>query len=115
MLLLSVVGCAIFREPRFSKAALDTGNDFCAVNVYAGGVVELSDISFIGNPTFNPTVRVVDQALLYLLYFGTGTVTGKRFVVESGGLINSFGYGLNAIPGTVAGTADNANGAYYVL
>lgn len=42
----------------------------------------------------------------------TGTVTGSRYLVYCGGVINSNGSGPNAIPGTKAGYVESG-GAYY--
>lgn len=42
----------------------------------------------------------------------TGAITGKRYLVASGGAIYTNGKGPNAIPGTVAGTCDSVS-VYY--
>jgi hypothetical protein len=43
---------------------------------------------------------------------GTGS-TGKRFILDVQGVINVAGAGLNFLPGTIAGTGADTNGALY--
>lgn len=91
----------------------NVANDITAVSALAGGIVELSDYVFIGTPSFSyASVWCSAQGLIYLYGTGTGAPVGKRFLATTGGVIDSYGAGVNAIPGTIAGTVDT--GGQYV-
>ena len=74
-----------------------------------------------GNLVFNGTVSGASVSVSYnsVLHRNgdafpiSGTVTGKRYDVHHGGMIDSDGYGQNCFPGTVAGTVNSASYGYY--
>jgi hypothetical protein len=76
--------------------------------------------TYLNNITFNGTVTTcsVSAQWLSLVYIPSaatvsGTVTGKRYVVNYGSNISVVGAGANRIPGSSAGTADSASFGYY--
>ena len=88
---------------------------YTAIIAYAAGQLELSGYTFVGSPSYPyAVVYVTEQSMAFLYDAGTGTPTGKKFIADAGALILSYGQGANAIPGTIAGTADASSGGYYV-
>lgn len=53
------------------------------------------------------------QFVLNSNFVDGGNVTGKRYRLIRGATVQSVGKGVNAIPGTIAGTVDTATGAAY--
>lgn len=91
-----------------------TGNGAFAARATQGGIVELIEFSFLANPNYTWAIVAADMHGRVMIYnAGTGTPTGKKFDVAQGGIINTYGVGLAAIPGTVAGTAAASSGGYY--
>ena len=61
-------------------------------------------INFVGSPDFSvATVFARGNSSLHYRCNHTGAVTGKKFIIESGGVINADGNGVSHLPGDVAG------------
>lgn len=78
------------------------------------GFLELEDdVVLTGTPNFTETVRADGGGIVQ--FDGstlTGAATGKRYRAVSGGIIQTFGAGATYIPGSVAGTLDDAASFY---
>lgn len=71
------------------------------------------DITIIGTPNFSTAfcdTQTTAKAVFFSNVF-TGTATGKRYNATLNSVINTFGAGVNALPGNVAGTT--ATGGQY--
>ncbi len=83
----------------------------------SGGVVECGSktITITGTPAFSSAFVISSQAVarIFLNTF-VGSATGKRFEVQLNGSIQTFGGGINALPGNAAGTLASG-GAYDLL
>lgn len=74
-----------------------------------------SQINFPGGPSYGDAVAVAINGGAIVLAPGvvrTGAALGKRYRVDTNGVINTSGAGINFFPGDVAGTV--ANGGVYV-
>jgi hypothetical protein len=85
--------------------------------VYTGANVnfQFNSLTINDTPTMNTMVSAAIRSSV--VFFAnsaiTGTVTGKRYSVSELSIIDTFGSGVNYIPGTVAGTADGTTGGFY--
>lgn len=95
-----------------------SGSASIHVSVSFGGVIWYfpSSVTLTGTPAFS-TAFATCGSVGYLQAFVTftGSATGPRYLVESGGVMQTFGSGANFWPGDVAGSGGTtAGGGYYL-
>lgn len=75
-----------------------------------------SPVSITGNPTFSASFADAESHGLIATYGAaySGAATGKRYLVNTGGMIHTNGGGVNFLPGTIAGTTDAASFGIYL-
>lgn len=110
-----------FGELRIFNITLtpNSATAWAAIQAVSRGIITIDDNVTINGGTkvdgVNPyaNVRAVDGGLVRITQTATisGSATGQRYACINGGMIISNGKGVNAIPGTIAGTAD-ANSKY---
>jgi hypothetical protein len=83
-------------------------NSMGSVLVASGSAIAITGNPTIsGSPTFAGAVVSCANCGVVTLFAGvtvSGSCTGKRFDVSLNGVINTLGAGINAFPGTIAGT-----------
>lgn len=91
------------------------GSGFVHLSADIGSVIEFGSftVTAVGSPAFTIFAYAASTSIFYtgsVVY--SGTVTGKRYYAEAGGLLNTNGGGANYFPGNSAGSV--ATGAQYL-
>ena len=79
---------------------------------YSGGLLTTYGITIEAGVIVGQGFAVAENGEIDFYNMPTGTFTGKRFSATFNGIINTYGAGVNALPGTVAGTT--SSGGQYV-
>lgn len=88
-----------------------------AIGTTGGTISIASNLAIANTPNFSQACFVAtDRGGVALTpgvgFTGTGP-TGSKFNASFGGIIKVFGAGINALPGSTAGSADASTGGYY--
>lgn len=99
----------------YSESIEFTGSYFSAVTGVTFAFIEVDGYIFTGTPNYSlATMYASNSAQLYVYHYGApGAATGKRFEVSYTARISTYGQGINAIPGSIAGTAAAATSGYF--
>jgi hypothetical protein len=108
----SLFGGSILSNQNITMTGAASGSFSFFLSSEGGGINIYGGTLALGTRTFSRTARVRDCSVMYMSgVTWTGTVTATRYDVERNGVLQTFGAGVNFIPGNVAGTT--ATGGVY--
>lgn len=85
-----------------------------AVSAVTFGAVELRRTTVVDTPDYSKAFALATSGSIVFLDQPSGSATGKRFVSEQNGIIQTYGGGLSYLPGSTAGVEDTATGGLYL-